>query len=144
MLPFLPPKKKKKKKKGDVTSGQRSHQARGVGNKAVFCGSAILRVLFFCYNTRLTFSTGPTTQPTLEWCTILSDFDKCSKRINNIILERNIEYSTYPGLKFHGKKVNPTLVLRTHRKKDQRSAAKTRSHGLLTCSQIRHVFCHMS
>ena len=27
------------------------HQTRGVGNKAVFCGSAILRVLFQCYNT---------------------------------------------------------------------------------------------
>ena len=62
-----------------------------------------------------------------------------SKRLNNIILERNIEYSTYPASKFYRKKVNPTLALRTQRKKDQRSAAKTRSHGLLTCSQICHV-----
>ena len=56
---------------------------------------------------------------------------------------RNIVYSTYPASKFHRKKVNPTQELRTRRKKDQRSVAKTRlhaSHGLLTYSQIRHMF----
>ena len=40
-----------KKKKGDVTLGQRLHHARGVGNKVVLCRSAILCVLFLCYNT---------------------------------------------------------------------------------------------
>ena len=40
-----------KKKKGDVTSGQRLHHARGVGNKVVLCRSAILCVLCLCYNT---------------------------------------------------------------------------------------------
>ena len=34
-----------------VTSGQRLHHARGVGNKVVLCRSAILCVLFLCYNT---------------------------------------------------------------------------------------------
>ena len=58
-----------------------------------------------------------------------------SKRLNNIILERNIVYSTYWASKFRRKKVNPTLALRTRKKKDQRSASKRRSHThkFVTC-----------
>ena len=61
---------------------------------------------------------------------------RSSKCLNNIILERNIEYSTYPVSKFQRKKVNTTVAFRRNTKKHQRSAAKTRSNSLLTSSQI--------
>ena len=46
-----------------------------------------------------------------------------SKRLNNIILERNIAQSICPASKFHRKKINSMLALRTHTKKDQTSVA---------------------
>ena len=58
-----------------------------------------------------------------------------SKRLNNIILERNIE----PASKFQRKKVNPTLALRTHRKKDQTSAAKTLTWPANMLTNSSHV-----
>ena len=67
-----------------MTSGQRLHHARGVGNKVVLCTSAILCVLFLCYNT----SYSESTRTALE-CVLLCDLsgkktDKFSKRVDKI------------------------------------------------------------
>ena len=59
-----------------------------------------------------------------------------SKRLNNIILERTIEYSTYPVSKFHGKKVNPMVAFRTHTKISRKDALTWPAHMLpkfVTC-----------
>ena len=40
-----------------------------------------------------------------------------SKRLNHIILERNIEYSTYPVSNFDRKKLNPMVAFRTHKER---------------------------
>ena len=64
-----------------------------------------------------------------------------SKRLNNIdiILEKNIAQSICPASKFHRKKINSTLALRTHTKKDQISAAMTLTwpaHALTNSSHV--------
>ena len=63
-----------------------------------------------------------------------------NERLNNIILERTIEYNTTQPQNSTAKESNATSEIEAHGKKDQSP------HGLLTCSRA-HVFVtihHMS
>ena len=61
-----------------------------------------------------------------------------NKLLNNIILERTIEYSTTRPQNSAAKEPIATSEIEAHGKKDQSS------HGLLTCSHVRHKLSHVS
>ena len=58
--------------------------------------------------------------------------------LNNIILERTIEYNTTQPQNSTEKEINATSEIEAHGKKDQSL------HGLLTCSHVRHKLSHVS
>ena len=59
-----------------------------------------------------------------------------NERLSNIIFERTIEYNTAQPQNSTTKEYNATSEIEAHGKKDQSS------HGLLTCSHVRHKLSH--
>ena len=61
-----------------------------------------------------------------------------NERLNNIILERTIEYNTTQPQNSTAKESNATFEIEAHGKKDQCP------DGLLTYSHVRHKLSHVS
>ena len=90
-------------------------------------------------NTAVSTDIIPKPRWSCSWtCEINKLFVSRNERLNSIILERTIEFNTYPASKFHGKRIQPYLW---DREQMEERTKYTWPTYVLTCSP--HVITHV-